>query len=311
HQPDQSLGYSRHLLAQQGAAGATGLTGPAGPTGPQGPPGPAGPAGQTGAIGPQGPVGPVGPQGPTGATGPQGPIGLQGPVGATGALNFTQPSALWNYQRIYNQGDTVSYGGAVWVSLLNNNYGYTPGVDDRTWATLGGVGPAGPAGEAGPQGPAGPAGPAGPQGPAGPVGPAGATGSAGAGGQLWIAANPVPTQTLSTWFFPPGSSQDASAGGNLDASVYANESESVLGSCTMDAMQIRNYLYNTTTAVNVQLYKNGAAQTSFQCSTPATLGASCSVTSQSVAVAPGDSIALRVSNASGRDGYVFSTLHCR
>jgi hypothetical protein len=128
---------------------------------------------------------------------------------------------------------------------------------------------------------------------------------------LWTSSNPVPFQAVAAWFYPPGSSQDASVGGNLDATVYANEAESILGACTLDAMQVRNFVYNNSSAITVQLYRNGAAQPSFQCSTAATVGASCSITGQVVAVVPTDTIALKVSNAAGRSGYVFSALHCK
>ena len=97
----------------------------------------------------------------------------------------------------------------------------------------------------------------------------------------------------------------------MDASVYANESETIFGACTLDAMQVKNFLYNPVTAITVQLFRNGIAQPSFQCSTSAAAGAACIVAGQAVAVVPGDTIALKVSGAGGKGGYVFSALHCR
>jgi hypothetical protein len=96
----------------------------------------------------------------------------------------------------------------------------------------------------------------------------------------------------------------------VDATVYANESATILAACTLDSMQVRNYIYNSTTAIAVQLYHNGAAQSSFKCSTAASLAASCTVTGQSVAVAAGDTIALQISNASGDNGFAYVALHC-
>ena len=284
-QPDLTLGSSWNVLAQ-GPTGATGATGP------------------TGLMGAQGPAGATGVQGATGATGPT------GAMGATGSINITNPGT-WNYAIIYEVGDAVGYNGSAWISLLNNNWGLTPGVDDRTWALLGQVGPKGATGPTGLTGIAGPTGPTGPAGATGPTGATGATGNTGAGGLLWISSNPVPVQTVAGWFYPPGSSQDASAGDNLDATVYNNEAQMILGACMIDAMQVRNYVYNKTTAISVQLYVNGTPQPSFHCSTVATIGASCSVTGGAVAVIASDTIALKVSNASGRSGYVFSALHCK
>jgi uncharacterized protein (TIGR03437 family) len=278
--PDLTLGVSWNVLAQ------IGQTGPVGATGAQG-------------I-----------SGATGAAGTTGPAGPQGATGPAGAINFANP-AIWNFAAIYSAAEAVSYNGSVWISLLNNNYGLTPGVDSRTWALLGQVGPTGATGSTGSTGMAGPPGTTGPASAPGATGATGATGSPGTGGQLWISANPVPVQAVTSWFYPPGSSQDASAGGNLDATVYGNESEMILGTCTIDAMQVRNYIDNNGTAINVQLYTNGAPATAFQCSAPATMGATCSVTGQAVAVSPSDTIALHVSNASGRNGYVFSALHCK
>jgi hypothetical protein len=126
---------------------------------------------------------------------------------------------------------------------------------------------------------------------------------------LWVASNPVPAQAVSSWFYPPGLSNDASAGGNLDATSYNNEAETILQACTIDAMQVRNYIPNNTSGVTVQLYKNNSPQ-SLSCSTKAAVGSACAITGQSISVGPGDSIALQISNVSSRTGYVYSTVHC-
>jgi hypothetical protein len=127
---------------------------------------------------------------------------------------------------------------------------------------------------------------------------------------LWVGTNPVPTQLGSSWYFSPGSSHDSSAGNNIDMTVYGNETAIILAACTIDAMQVKNFLYSNVNAITVQLYKNGVGQ-AFQCTTAATVGASCAVTGQSIAVAVNDTIALKVTNAVSNGGYIYHALHCK
>jgi hypothetical protein len=133
--------------------------------------GPAGPAGAQGVSGPAGVAGPQGSIGPAGAPGPTGPAG-QG-------LNFAGPYASVTS---YAVGDTVSYNGSSYVSLVAANHGQAPDLSPSAWMPLASQGATGPVGSAGatgangPQGAAGPAGSTGAQGAAGPAGPAGAPG---------------------------------------------------------------------------------------------------------------------------------------
>jgi len=294
-----------------GVTGATGVTGSTGATGPQGAPGTQGIQGATGtmgATGPTGATGAVGAQGPQGVQGAQGTTGATGATGANGATGPTGPQGI--------QGNTGPIGPA---------------------GSAGAVGPAGPMGAQGPQGVTGPTGPTGnngttgatgPTGVTGPAGATGATGAAGAGGQLWISSIAPVFANATAFFAPPGVADaftseisgctDASApttGCPVDTSVYANASMTVYGACTIDAMQMRNYMASVPVNATVTLYKNGAA-TALTCSTPATPGSSCTDTSHPVALAVNDTIALRMSttNAAGFGqatlGLMFVQLHC-
>lgn len=181
----------------KGEPGSTGLTGPQGVPGQLGPMGPQGPAGTTGAMGAQGPAGPQGAtglqgaSGLPGATGAQGPAGLQGPEGPAGPVGMTF-RGVYLPSITYAAGDGVSYDGAGYVSLVNDNLGKTPEQAPEAWGKFA-AGSQGPAGVAGPQGPTGLVGPIGPigatgaQGPAGPqgaTGPQGSTGSQGPAGPV-------------------------------------------------------------------------------------------------------------------------------
>ncbi|MBF0602317.1 MAG: hypothetical protein HQL07_01345 [Nitrospirae bacterium] len=92
---------------------------------------------------------------------------------------------VWSGSVTYTKGEAVSYGGPLYISLLDANTGHQPDENPIWWGevTLRGTpGPQGPAGADGPQGlqgPQGPAGADGPQGLQGLQGPAGADGPQG------------------------------------------------------------------------------------------------------------------------------------
>lgn len=186
-----------------GATGAAGMIGPAGPQGTQGAPGIMGAAGSPGAQGATGATGPAGPIGSTGVAGPAGAqglpgvtgaTGLQGPIGATGGagpvgMSFQGPySASVNY----STGQGVSWQGAGWVSLSNNNRGNTPDASPATWAMFAAQGLTGATGATG-IGLTGATGATGQVGSTGATGAMGATGATGAAGLhyqgTYIAAN--------------------------------------------------------------------------------------------------------------------------
>jgi len=132
-------------------------------------------------------------QGATGAPGTNGSNGATGPAGATGATGPQGPPLTfrgeWLIGTAYAVGDTVSYGGSSYSSLLAN-VGREPDMSPLYWGVLASAGASGPTGATGPQGLQGPsgyagqAGAVGPQGPAGPAGPTGATGIAGPSGAI-------------------------------------------------------------------------------------------------------------------------------
>jgi len=172
-QPDVSPVYWG-LLAQTGAAG------PVGPAGPQGMVGPTG-VGQQGPAGPQGMTGGTGVAGPVGPAGPSGAAGPIGPAGAAGVAGMAYRGSYASTQN-YGLNDSVSFGGATYISTVGSNQGNSPDASPAVWsvfAAAGVNGAAGATGAAGAQGAAGLQGPAGQQGQAGPAGAAGANGAPG------------------------------------------------------------------------------------------------------------------------------------
>lgn len=128
-----------------------------------GTPGPPGITGPVGSTGPQGPQGDTGPEGPTGATGPQGVQGDPGQSGITWA-------GAWDSGTTYAQGEGVSHGGDLYISLSDGNTNHEP-PNATWWVTTGAMGPQGPAGPTGATGPTGPQGATGATGPQGDPGP--------------------------------------------------------------------------------------------------------------------------------------------
>jgi len=137
------------------AKGDVGVAGPQGVQGTAGAVGPAGVAGPQGVRGDQGPQGVMGLTGSTGATGPQGPQGAKGDTGAAGATGARGLQWMGTYVSGVNYalGDAVAFGGSSYVSLVDGNFGNTPGFSGVTqWALLSAKGDAGAAGTAGTDG---------------------------------------------------------------------------------------------------------------------------------------------------------------
>ena len=126
----------------------------------------------------------MGDTGATGATGPQGPSGSTGATGPQGQ-SFVFVGA-WVFAANYGVGQTVSFQGSSYISLVNGNTGHQPDTDvsggGGHWALIaqqGAMGATGAIGATGAQGSAGATGATGAAGPQGPVGAMGATGAAG------------------------------------------------------------------------------------------------------------------------------------
>lgn len=136
-------------------------------------------------------------------------------------------------------------------------------------------------------------------------------GPAGGAGQLWVSSVPLPKSGHANWFFPPGSSQDPSAGGNVDDTAFDNQKMTVMGSCSIDGLQVTSYLYERRSTPTVTLYKNGAA-TPVSCKVPGgRIPASCSFNGASLPVSSGDTVSLYVQNGTGINGFLHVGVHCQ
>lgn len=315
-----------------GAAGAAGATGPAGDTGPAGATGPAGPTGTAGAAGATGAAGapgaagatgPAGAAGPTGATGVQGltgAAGATGPAGATGANGSTvlngagAPSSGSGVDGdFYLRTDTTCLYGpkasGVWPGSCTTLIGPagatgatgSAGAAGATGATgvagaAGATGPAGATGTAGAAGATGATGPQGLTGAAGATGPSGPSGAAGAG--MWLMTGITPGNTNPWWTGVMGSNT-ASGGGNntINAGPAGNP---VPIACTINLMYVTATCGSTCTgtdAVTATIVKNGA-DTGMTCTatsntTQNSIVTSSACTANAVALAAGDSVALK------------------
>ena len=162
--------------AVTGATGATGDTGPAGPLGATGANGAIGQTGATGAnatgvTGAAGVSGTTGLAGTNGSVGATGPLGARGDRGATGSVGATGASGLsgdagatgpsisaigvWDSGAPggYSFGQTVSYNGSSWISIVDSN-NTTPGTGSD-WTLLAQGGATGATGATGLQGASG------------------------------------------------------------------------------------------------------------------------------------------------------------
>lgn len=148
-----------------------------------------GPAGPQGEVGPQGRAGEPGPKGDPGSSGPQGEKGLDGKDGViftvkdivsasfddttrlltlkfsdTVSINIPcqvpLDQGIWDRQKSYSGGDTVTWAGALWIAK-EDTAGAQPGlntVESRVWRLCvkkGRDGRHGGEGKPGPQGPKG------------------------------------------------------------------------------------------------------------------------------------------------------------
>jgi hypothetical protein len=80
--------------------------------------------------------------GPAGPQGPQGPIGPQGPAQGLRWLGD------WDYQRTYQLGEAVGYGGAAWAAIAISPAGTVPPATPAIWSLLADKGQQGPTGPA-------------------------------------------------------------------------------------------------------------------------------------------------------------------
>lgn len=192
------------LIGQGGASGSTGATGATGPTGALGATGSTGSTGAAGANGVLGATGATGLPGATGATGATGVAGATGSTGSTGgkgatgatgstgALGATGPTGavgmvwkdVWAATSTYSAGDTVSFSGSSFLSLIDNNTGNPPASSAIVWRPVAIKGEGGVTGATGPTGSAGQPGVTGATGSTGATGLPGVTGATGSTGAL-------------------------------------------------------------------------------------------------------------------------------
>jgi hypothetical protein len=209
-------------------------------------------------------AGAAGPTGPQGPTGPAGPTGSTGPAGSTG---LTGPQGI-----------------------------------------IGPTGPTGITGATGPTGPTGVTGPTGATGATGTTGPQGTAGAAGsATGQIFVAnfSNPA-VAANNTFVFMGMNGQNfgflAPAAGGTTISIFETTMPSA---CSFNAMYVRatpTSAVPTADTLDVTLYKNGsptALTVSVTSSTTQFTTTSNSNLGTTVAVLPGDTVALGVRGSDG------------
>ena len=239
--------------------------------GPQGVQGVPGVAGATGTTGPIGPIGPIGPTGSAGATGPQGPpVSFQGP---------------WSNATTYEWGDTVSFNGSSYISVVNANAGFQPDISNVKWALLAQAGTNGTNGAAGVAGPTGAQGPQGVQGIQGPAGTNASGVNAIAYNMQFLNPGASGTYYLSPLYSGNNLNGNTSPGSNFVAMPLA---------CTMSALNVGVNNFSTAGAdtTTLTVYKNGFA-TGMSCSvTTNGNGSSCQDKTHTFAVSGGDSISV-------------------
>ncbi len=295
----------------KGSTGLTGATGPAGPIGLTGGTGPAGPTGLTGSVGPAGPIGltgPAGPAGPTGLTGSTGSTGATGPAGPVGLTGGTGPAGP--------AGSTGGVGPAGSIGLTGPAGPVGPTGLTGSAGSTGAVGPAGPIGLTGGTGPAGPAGSTGGVGPAGsigltgPAGPTGSTGSVGPAGPagatspaITFSASILNPTTVTSFFFAPNASGDATVGGRVTA--YNRAATLLPVGCLFDSLEVNPSVvaagYGSGGQITVTLYVNGGA-TALAATGDSSTGAISAVTGASLSVVAGSSVAFQASGAGVSSG---------
>jgi hypothetical protein len=198
--------------------------------------------GDTGATGAQGPQGIQGLTGATGSTGPQGVQGPAGDTGATGAAGATGPQGPpvnfigpWDGGATYNVGDSVSYLGSSYISLVASNSANEPDTSPTQWAVLAVKGDTGAQGIQGVQGPAGA------DGAAGAAGGTGAQGLMGPGGLQ--TAHSLGSSSGTLYLSPVSFNQQNSVEGVLTAALVPQ-------ACTVNKISVlAGALMNPSTSV--------------------------------------------------------------
>ena len=279
--------------------GATGPAGPTGPTGATGATGATGDAGAIGVAGATGATGATGAAGATGATGATGAMGVTGATGVTGAMGPTGPSGPTG-----SVGPTGAAGDAGAIGPTG-----VAGAD-------GAMGPTGATGTTGMTGATGPTGAVGSTGPAGATGATGPTGATGAGmglNAVTFVSRFVNTGTTGPFYQPPVSTTGLQAGQTALDPSHPNFSV-VPAACTLKALNVgvNNYFAAGPNTITITVYKNFAA-TALACSVTLNGGAgSCSNSTNTIAVAAGDTLSLQYAETS-LDPYemVTTTLVCQ
>lgn len=269
----------------------------------------------------QGAAGTQGPAGATGATGPQGAPGSQGvpgPAGAAGAVGVNYRGA-WGTGVSYQANDATSFAGSTYLAQVSNA-GVEPDQNPAVWAVLA------QKGDAGPTGPSGVAatvsvgtvttGAAGsmasvtnsgtstaavlnftiPQGVAGVNGTGGGTGNTSGA----LSGSMYHSVSFNNIFY---SVSNTNAGGSEDASTLTW----VPAGCTASTLNVYSQQLNAITVMVRQGTPGNMSDTSLSCT--AASGGSCSVTG-SVAIAVGNFVDFKVSNANGTPGAVWMALAC-
>ena len=109
-------------------------------------------------------------------------VTISAPAGAAVNVEISTFRGAWSNTITYNAGVVVTFEGASYISLVNDNRGVAPNSSATRWAMLDEPGLPGATGPRGPEGPAGTNGAPGPQGPAGAAGAKGAIGPQGLSG---------------------------------------------------------------------------------------------------------------------------------
>ena len=285
--------------AVTGAAGPTGPQGPAGATGTQGPIGLTGPQGAAGATGAQGSIGLTGPQGTTGAIGPQGAAGTNGTNGTPGA----QGTAGTN-------GATGATGAAATISVGTTTTGAAgtnasvANSGNSSAAVFNFTIPKGATGNTGAQGPQGAPGTAGAQGLLGNTGPAG---PAGPEGVLWTAQYENGDITGAYYFAPIAYLPNGPSDTYNEAYIVPDSPGEIINgtpspiACTMSFLKVsgNNFFDSLAESAVFTVLKNGTA-TGMHCTvnTPSGGTSSCSDTTDTFSVAPGDFITIKTTQSS-------------
>jgi hypothetical protein len=68
--------------------------------------------------------------------GPTGPQGLQGPPGPQGPAQGLRWLGDWDYQRTYQVGEAIGYGGVSWAAVAISPAGTVPPVSPAIWSLL-------------------------------------------------------------------------------------------------------------------------------------------------------------------------------